>query len=311
MRIVCLVAASALFIVSASSNSVDPSAVRVVHLVQSNHVDIGFADYADGIMNRYLRGGAGTLGPPHPRNESVNFSSFLLTAAATATALRTRGDGTGLRYMTQAYVASYFFDCDAQGSASFPAARGQAPVRCPNATEKATLAAAVRRGDVYWHAFPHNAQPELMDASLFRAAINFTRVLAARFGRAPPAVLSQRDVPGLSRAAIPLLADFGVVGISIGVNDGSPPPIVPSVTACYTEGRHTIRAPFVWRDRASATSILVDVHPGGYGGALSACLIAFLIGSRVLDQPLSLPSLSPHHRCAAPYSRDDSANAVL
>ena len=256
------------YVLLAAGSIVDPSAVRVVHLVQSNHLDVGFADYAENIMNRYLRGGPGTLGPPHRRNESVYDASFLLSAASTAETLRARGGSHGMRYMAQAYVVSYFFDCAGAERVPFPSPSAQPQMRCPNGTERATLERAIRRGDVYWHAFPHNAEPELMDASLFAAALNFSADLAARFERPRPTVLSLRDVPGLSRGVVPLLAASGVVGITIGVNDGSPPPLVPSVSACYAAGGHEVRSPFRWRDDASGDEVVVDIHPGGYGGVL-------------------------------------------
>ena len=62
---------------AAAPPAVDPEAVRKVHLVFSNHFDAGFADYASNILNRYIMGGPGTLGPPHPRNETVQYDSFL------------------------------------------------------------------------------------------------------------------------------------------------------------------------------------------------------------------------------------------
>lgn len=49
--------------------------------------------------------------------------------------------------MAQSWVLSLFFDC--------PAHIG---LRCPNATTVAEVDAAVRRGDLVWHAMPHNAQ---------------------------------------------------------------------------------------------------------------------------------------------------------
>jgi hypothetical protein len=36
--------------------------------------------------------------------------------------------------------------------------------------------------------------------------------------------MSQRDVPGLTRAVVPILASLGVQGITVGVNDGSSSP---------------------------------------------------------------------------------------
>eukprot|EP00662_Eupelagonemidae_sp_cell21_P042103 gene42103-66435_t len=50
--------------------TVEPSAVRVVHVVASNHLDLGFCDYATNILNRNLVGEWGTAAPPAPRNAS-------------------------------------------------------------------------------------------------------------------------------------------------------------------------------------------------------------------------------------------------
>ena len=61
---------------------------------------------------------------------------------------------------------------------------------------------------------------------------------------------SQRDVPGMTRNAIPILVDEGVQAITIGVNGGSAPPGVPKNT------------PFVWRDKPSGKEIITVVHPG-------------------------------------------------
>lgn len=61
----------------------------------------------------------------------------------------------------------------------------------------------------------------------------------------------QRDVPGLTRAVIPILVSKGIKAISVGVNAGSAPPGVPKYT------------PFIWRDEPSGTQILAFWHPGG------------------------------------------------
>ena len=64
----------------------------------------------------------------------------------------------------------------------------------------------------------------------------------------------QRDVPGLTRAVIPILVSQGVRGISVGVNPGSAPPGVPQFT------------PFIWRDEESGTQLIAFWRPGGRGG---------------------------------------------
>ena len=181
------------------NNVVDPATVRKVHLIFSNHYDAGFADYASNILNRYVLGGPGTLGPPHLRNKTVHFDSFLLSSAQTSNDLKQKNTSIGaprLRYMTQAYIASYFADC----TENYPKVPLGNALKCPNKTELKTFAVAVENGDIYWHAYPHNAEAELMDASFFSWGLSFSKNLTASFfaknvSYVPSTVLSQRDVP--------------------------------------------------------------------------------------------------------------------
>ncbi len=60
----------------------------------------------------------------------------------------------------------------------------------------------------------------------------------------------QRDVPGFTRAALPILYAQGVRAVTVGVNGGSAPPGVPH------------NQPFIWRDTQSQTDMLAMWHPG-------------------------------------------------
>ena len=134
---------------------------------------------------------------------------------------------------------------------------------------------AIREGYIYWHAYPFNGELELHDPFVLDAALNLTFSLDDRFGvphkqvgsenhrilscpvthlatARSPQVLSQRDVPGTTRSAIPRLAANGVGAITVGVNGGSTPPNVPRA--------------FLWRDPVSNVSIPAMWHPRGYGG---------------------------------------------
>lgn len=114
-----------------------------------------------------------------------------------------------------------------------------------------------RSGDVTWHALPHNAHTEAYaDPSLLAAAVGVAHALDARFGLPPKTAASQRDVPGLTRAALPVLAAAGVTAISVGVNPASAPPDVPKNT------------PFAWVDGASGAAVMAFWHPGGYSGTV-------------------------------------------
>lgn len=203
---------------------------KTVHVVFSNHVDIGFDGIPpqlgsdDNVINKY-------------------FNEFFPRAIKTAANL---SHVEPYIWMTQAWLISMFLDC--------PLGMG---LHCPAAEAKEAVMAAIRAGTITWHAFPFNVEMEMMEPALVTAALDMTQALDRMFGFAPKRTLSQRDVPGLSRAAIPILANprfqVGLQAMSVGVNSGSAPPAVP-------------RGPFWWRDSASGQQLLAMWHPGGYSG---------------------------------------------
>ena len=109
--------------------------------------------------------------------------------------------------MTHTYLVTLFLDC--------PSGLG---LHCPDADAVATFKSAVAAGDITWHAFPYNAQLEVMDVSMVRFGLNLTHTIDDLFGLPHKKTLSQRDVPGMPRAVIPILVDNGVNAISIGCN---------------------------------------------------------------------------------------------
>ena len=149
-------------------------------------------------------------------------------------------------WTTQAYLVSLYLSC--------PSGMG---LHCPEEADRDRLRQAVRRGDVDYHAFPFNAQPELCDAGLFAAGFELVRDLDRELlgAAAPPRLtMSQRDVPGLTRGALEVMVRQGVKVLSVGVNGFSAPPAVPRPGA------------FVWRAPASGADVVAFWHAGGYGG---------------------------------------------
>lgn len=61
---------------------------------------------------------------------------------------------------------------------------------------------------------------------------------------------TQRDVPGITRAAIPILNSQGIIALSQGVNGASAPPGVPQNSLHF------------WEDPASGGKLLHWVHAG-------------------------------------------------
>lgn len=60
----------------------------------------------------------------------------------------------------------------------------------------------------------------------------------------------QRDVLGVTRGAVPILARSGVDALTVGCNGAGAPPGVPK------------NQPFLWRDEGSGTEIVAMWHAG-------------------------------------------------
>ena len=159
--------------------------------------------------------------------------------ALNASAAIRDSEGMPLRYMLQSFIVHLYLHCPPH-----------AALRCPSADARARLRRALRAGDVTYHAFPHNAELEAGSPAVIAAGLQLTRDLDVEVGLANKTVLSQRDVPGISRAVIPLLVKAGVTAVSVGVNTASMYPRVPRA--------------FRWLDPISGESVLAMSHPHGY-----------------------------------------------
>lgn len=198
--------------------------IKTVHVINSCHLDIGFLNTSASIVNLY-------------------FEQHLPKAAAVGAELARGVPGytdTRLGFMFQSWILDLFFSC--------PPHLG---VRCPNETTIAAVTQAIKAGHITWHAFPFNAQLAAMDPSLIEAGLELTYALDRRFGQPNKTVLSQRDVPGMTRSVLLGLARKGVAAVSIGANDGSTPPTLPPC--------------FVWDDPLSKTQLLGLMTWPGYG----------------------------------------------
>ena len=157
--------------------------------------------------------------------------------------------------MTQSWVASLYLDCANAGMLSWPgngAARSGLPVlHCPNATAVEDFKAALQRGDIFMHAFAHDGEASYYpDASLFEAGITMASRICDELGIARPTAVSQRDVPGWTRATLPLLNKHGITGLSFGA--GTPP------------GKPDVPPLCIWEDTASGSSVVLT-YETGYG----------------------------------------------
>ncbi|XP_062571302.1 uncharacterized protein LOC134233351 [Saccostrea cucullata] len=211
-------------------SSKDATNVKLVHVIFMNHLDVGYdgispeVGFINNILNKY-------------------FHEYFPRAVNLSVQLRAGEYAENFVYTTHPWLVSLFLDCPESFKLT------DIPLLCPNETEKEYFEAAIKRGDITWHAGPMNMQPENMNSLLFQMSLNMSFDLDKRFGitRLFP-TLSQRDVPGLTQAVIPSLVQRGVSAVSVGVNPGTSPPAVPQL--------------FRWSFESN--EVLATWHPGGY-----------------------------------------------
>jgi hypothetical protein len=117
----------------------------------------------------------------------------------------------------------------------------------------------MQAGDIYMHAFPHDGEASYYpDVSIFEAALQLTFDISDRLKTPRPTAVSQRDVPGWTRATLPTLNAHGIRGLSFGA--GVPPgkPDTPPV--------------FLWRDEASGAEV-VTTYETAYGTAATVFVL--------------------------------------
>ncbi|MFA7234934.1 MAG: DUF5054 domain-containing protein [Terrimicrobiaceae bacterium] len=111
--------------------------------VFKTHLDIGFTDFASGVVRRYV-------------GEFIPVSLRL--------AKETRHSPHRFTWTTGSWLAYRFLE---------DAARPQ----------RKLMEEAIENGDFHWHALPFTMHSELMDPRLFRLGLRFSKILDERFGR--------------------------------------------------------------------------------------------------------------------------------
>lgn len=167
----------------------DNTQVKRVIVVCKTHLDIGFTDYAQTVLDDYT-------------------NTFIPGALALAEEVNTPGHKRFV-WTVGSYLPFYYLKHAA-----------------PEA--QAAFCRAVEKGHIRWHALPCTTHTELMDEKLFNWGLSLGERLNARFGLSSIAA-KMTDVPGHTIAIVPLLARRGIRYLHIGVNTSSRLPKVPAI----------------------------------------------------------------------------------
>jgi hypothetical protein len=187
-------------------------AITRVHVISKTHLDLGFTRQAASVVEEYL-------------------DVYIPRVIAVNRLLRAAGRNERLTWTLGSWMVHEYLD--------------RADV-----SQRLEFEDAVAQEFIVWHALPFTLQPEFMTAALLRGALRLSQRLDGWFGRETVAA-KMTDVPGHTRAMVPLLAEAGVEFLHVGVNGAINLPQVPPL--------------FVWRDDDSGTQVTVMYHPA-YGG---------------------------------------------
>eukprot|EP00040_Diaphanoeca_grandis_P011615 m.59614 g.59614 ORF g.59614 m.59614 type:complete len:816 (-) comp22730_c0_seq1:20-2467(-) len=226
------------------------SEAEAVYVVFSNHLDVGYDingqpdyGYSAEIIGKYL-------------NEY--FPKAIDTAA------QFLKDDSNFTYIWTGFpfLFDILLNCEDTIINIVPGSKSN--LDCPSPEALQLIVDAIRVGPeagITWQAFPHNAEPETYTPEFFEVALNMTHRLDDYFGRPHRITMSQRDVPGLTRAVLPLLNKHGIKAISVGEN------FAPRAIAVLKEDEFK-KWPtkiFNWIDPQTGASAVTMLHPHGYG----------------------------------------------
>jgi hypothetical protein len=209
-----------------------------VHLIAMNHLDVGYNLHNNQVATQLPGFITNVL--------NTYFHTYFPRAVNVSKALRAGGGPERLVYTTHGWLVHLFLHCPESLTLA------GIPLVCPTPEDIAAFKLAVAAGDIVWHAGAFNAEYEAafneeQVALQFRLSFD----LADELGVARPRTLSLRDVPGTTRALVPILRANNITALSIGVNDKAPAPAMPN--------------PGVWLDPASGASVLYMQTSQGQG----------------------------------------------
>eukprot|EP01084_Bolivina_argentea_P223249 377776_1 len=216
--------------------------IKYIHVIHMSHLDVGYDGIKDvGYINNVL---------------NVYFQTHLPRFVELNKAMKEMGKQRGYIYTQHPWLLWMYLDCPKDFVLN------NITLQCPTQSEIKAMEDLIASGDLVWHAQSFNMQFEAMDSSTFEGNLQLSQLLSMKYGTTQSQVISNRDVPGVTRAIIPILARNNITTISIGQN-GMNPAISPDDGKNYPLGYPRI---FLWKDEATSTDSVVLYHPFGYGG---------------------------------------------
>ena len=175
--------------------------IKKILIVFKTHLDMGFTDFAANVKKRY-------------------FEEFIPNAVKVSLELEKLGGEVRFKWTTGSWLIYEYLK---------------------NADDKNRdgLIKAIGNGNICWHGLPFTTHTELMSKELFEYGLSLSQRLDRQFGKKTIAA-KMTDVPGHTKAIIPLLKKAGIEMLHIGVNPASAVPEVPQIFRWQADSGETV-----------------------------------------------------------------------
>lgn len=190
--------------------------MKKVFVVSKTHLDLGFTDYAENIRQKYI-------------------NKFIPQAISLANTVNSKSCKNFI-WTTGSWILKEALENGTQ-------------------EQKENLKNAIKSGNIAAHAYPFTTHTELLDEDTIDYGLSIVDEIDKISGRKTVAA-KMTDVPGHTKAIVPMLAKHGIKLLHIGVNGVSAMPDVPEC--------------FLWK--CCGAEVIV-IYSGDYGGAFKCDLI--------------------------------------
>jgi hypothetical protein len=164
--------------------------IKRVHVIFKTHLDIGFTDLAERVLDRYM-------------------NQFIPQALDLSEQLAREEGNVKFVWTTGSWLINEFL------TTAQPEMRERMEV-------------AIRENRIAWHGLPFTTHTELMDTKLFDFGVSLSKKLDREYGKKTIAA-KMTDVPGHTICMVPILSRNGIQFLHMGVNPVCKHPKVPPV----------------------------------------------------------------------------------
>ena len=165
--------------------------INKLFVLFKTHLDVGYTDFAANVTEKYM-------------------TDFIPNSVRTAKELYESGCDARLVWTTGSWLIREY-------------------LRTQDSDSVSALENGIKNGYISWHGLPFTTHTELMSKELFEYGISISKELDAKYGKRTIAA-KMTDVPGHTKAIIPLLKKAGIEFLHIGVNIDSAVPNVPPLS---------------------------------------------------------------------------------